>query len=76
MQDDWSVSYHEFFHSKQDVTGKVNPSDFTYILQDYLEQNKQTDGFLVGHDFATLVDSEWDWYEKYLGVADLLSTLK
>ena len=44
--------------------------------QDYLEQNGQTDGFLVGDDFTAFLDSEWDWYEKHLGVAGLLPTVK
>jgi putative tricarboxylic transport membrane protein len=38
----------------------------------YLTRNGQADAFLPGKAFRDFLDTEWDWYEKHLRMADLL----
>jgi putative tricarboxylic transport membrane protein len=44
----------------------------TRAWADYLSRNGQYDGLLAGQDFKDFLESEWDWYEKHLGMAGLL----
>jgi putative tricarboxylic transport membrane protein len=44
----------------------------TKAWQDYLTRNGQTDGYLPGDEFKAFLQTEWDWYERHLGMAGLL----
>jgi putative tricarboxylic transport membrane protein len=40
----------------------------------YLARNGQTDGYLSSSAFNRFLESEWDWYERHLGLAGVLPT--
>ncbi|WP_171060717.1 tripartite tricarboxylate transporter substrate-binding protein [Poseidonocella sp. HB161398] len=62
LSEEAQAAWHAHFERLRDSTA----------WRSYLARNGQEDAFLPGRDFRDFLETEWDWYEKHLGLAGLL----